>query len=460
MLFSLGNSTKAQGKSYPLCPCCYNQPPVFLTPEQTAAVRAINNNSITSGSCASVAESADGGAAGELQVPMASLKLFSATSNSTSALPPPPGISTTTYATSTTSTITPTTAIIIPGGLCLQDIEDHKGVLIRRRVKEGVKDASSGGGGGGNGGAAGSSATSAITINAGTEMKEEAAKSKNAQLPPPPGIPAGAAAVDTGGRGGGSGGRGGDRGGKEGNVGGGRDAGGRGGGDRGGRDPRCRGGGRGGRGRGGGEAEVSTAPLPVPVQQTDDDDDDEDDDEEDDEEDSVVENMGCNSCMHPTCKQSAVQNGICRCPGADKHGTGPCPGTLILDVNSKPNWKLACNQMSCNTLIRFHGDIHNITPQPRIPCPECGVRTAVFEFNKLKTPLPGGATTHVGCVVCDEFLNSITEVVAGRAVNLQVVRQERYRRGANGRGGRGRGRGRAGRGGRGSKDVKMSFSDF
>lgn len=171
------------------------------------------------------------------------------------------------------------------------------------------------------------------------------------------------------------------------------------------------------------------------------------------EEENIVENMGCNSCMHPTCKQSAVQNMICECPGDDRLGQ-PCKGMLILDVNSKPNWKLACNQYQCNTLIRIRGDIHNITPQPKIPCPECGIRTAVFEFNKLRTPLPDGATTHVGCVLCDEFLNSITEVVAGRAVNLLVVRQERYKRGGGGRG-RGRGRGR-----RGGRDVKMSFSDF
>ena len=185
----------------------------------------------------------------------------------------------------------------------------------------------------------------------------------------------------------------------------------------------------------------------------------EEEDEDDEDEDEVIENMGCNSCMHPTCKQSAVQNGLCRCPGADRYGAH-CAGTLILDVNSKPNWKLACNQFSCNTLIRFHGDIHNITPQPKIPCPECGVSTVIFEFSKLKTPLPNGQTTHVGCVVCDEFLNSITEVVVGRAVNLLVARQERHRRGANGRG-RGRGRGRGGRGGRGARgDVKMSFSEF
>lgn len=165
--------------------------------------------------------------------------------------------------------------------------------------------------------------------------------------------------------------------------------------------------------------------------------------------------MGCNSCMHPTCKQSATINGLCKCPGGDKNGN-QCNGTLVLDVNSKPNWKLACN--ICNTLIIFRSEIHNITPQPHIPCPECGIHTTIFEFNKLKTPLPNGKTTHIGCIICDDFLNNLTEVKLGRSVNLQVIRQERHRRSNSGRGRSNRGRGRSG--GRGRGDIKMSFSDF
>lgn len=68
-----------------------------------------------------------------------------------------------------------------------------------------------------------------------------------------------------------------------------------------------------------------------------------------------------------------------------------------------------------------------------------------------------GKVIHVGCIVCDEFLNSLTEIVAGRSINLQVLRQERHRRGGRGRGRGGRGRGRSGAR---KGDVKMSFSDF
>jgi len=117
---------------------------------------------------------------------------------------------------------------------------------------------------------------------------------------------------------------------------------------------------------------------------------DQDDDESGDA--HLLQHMGCNACMHPTCKQSAVTNSMCRCPNtvesSSSNGSGreQCEGLLVLDVNSKPNWKLACNV--CNTLIRFRAEIHSITPQ--MQCPECGVRTATFEFNKHKTPLPNG----------------------------------------------------------------------
>jgi DNA topoisomerase-3 len=158
--------------------------------------------------------------------------------------------------------------------------------------------------------------------------------------------------------------------------------------------------------------------------------------------------MGCDSCMHPTCKHSATFNGICECPGANASGE-PCDGMLVLDVNSKPNWKLSCNR--CNTLLRFKADIHDITPLPRQECNECGLKLTKFEFSKLKTTLPNGETIRQGCIMCDDFLNSLTEIILGRTINVTVLRQMRQRRAAAG-GRRGRGRKRG--------DPKMSFSDF
>jgi DNA topoisomerase III len=165
--------------------------------------------------------------------------------------------------------------------------------------------------------------------------------------------------------------------------------------------------------------------------------------------------MGCNSCLHPSCKHGAIHNAICQCPGTSGHEDIPCGGMLILDVNSKPNWKLSCNQ--CNTLIRIKADIHNISPLARMDCTECGVRLITIEFSKLKSPLPNGETTLSGCIVCDDFLNGLCEVVTGRSVNITVLRQLKHRRALAARkGGRGRGRGKS----RNKTDVLMSFSDF
>ena len=172
---------------------------------------------------------------------------------------------------------------------------------------------------------------------------------------------------------------------------------------------------------------------------------------------NYLEKMGCNNCLHPTCKQSAMVNGMCPCPGVNTETGVICGGLLILDINSKPNWKLACNQ--CNTLLRFHGSIHNITPNTYMKCELCGYITANFEFNKLKSPLLEGKTSYSGCIICDDFLNELTEIVIGRSMNLQIVRQIRYKRGSGGARRGSRGRGSRGGGGRG-KDVKMSFADF
>jgi DNA topoisomerase-3 len=166
------------------------------------------------------------------------------------------------------------------------------------------------------------------------------------------------------------------------------------------------------------------------------------------------EPMGCNSCLHPTCQHSAVRNSMCECPTMDDNGQ-PCKGTLVLDVNSRPNWKLCCNR--CNTLLKFHAEINTITPLAGRSCEECGQHIATFEFLKGGSPLPSGELVATGCVMCDDSLNEITEITTGRKVHLKVVRQKRTMNAA--RGGRG-GRGRGGRGGKREKNPLMSFSDF
>ena len=116
-----------------------------------------------------------------------------------------------------------------------------------------------------------------------------------------------------------------------------------------------------------------------------------------------VKAMSCDLCQHPSCKWSAARNAVCRCPGEaalaageggddgpsghgghrGHHGRGAggragagadsarCPGMLVFDPNSKPNWKLACNR--CSLIVGFHGTIHKMTPLREVSVCSCRV---------------------------------------------------------------------------------------
>lgn len=144
--------------------------------------------------------------------------------------------------------------------------------------------------------------------------------------------------------------------------------------------------------------------------------------------------MPCFLCPHPTCRHSLITQGVCACP--------ECSGTLVLDPISAPNWKLFCNM--CNCLVLLPQGAHRISTT-RDQCPDCGSTVIEVDFNKNTTPLAGGATLHLGCILCDELLHSLVSVKHGRMFSR--------------RGGRARGRG-SGRGGRGMVDPKMSFRGF
>jgi DNA topoisomerase-3 len=194
--------------------------------------------------------------------------------------------------------------------------------------------------------------------------------------------------------------------------------------------------------------------------------------------------MGCDSCLHPTCAHGLLRHAICPCPGnagkgykggggaGGHHGglshedAAPCPGILVLDPDSKPNWKLACN--ICNTLVRLHGTLHHIevTHSPRRQCEECGSAVVMVEFHREKSPLAAGEVLHEGCMVCDELLGSLTELQAGRFKNVKLTKGKG--KGAKGSGKDGAKGGGGGRGtGIGSRirkekkmDPRMTFDGF
>ena len=86
-------------------------------------------------------------------------------------------------------------------------------------------------------------------------------------------------------------------------------------------------------------------------------------------------------------------------------------------------------------------------------CESCGAKLLRFVFSPGESPFVEEELEEcTGCVVCDETLNGLTEIVVGRLKHKDVIDKERASRGT-GRGGRGRGRGGgAGRGrGRGGR---------
>ena len=221
--------------------------------------------------------------------------------------------------------------------------------------------------------------------------------------------------------------------------------------------------------------------------------------------------MGCNSCTHPTCAHSLTANGVLPCVGRavdevkaaaasgipsrgakggaaataaaaagggrdrgrgrggrggrgrgghdedseeDSDGEAPrCSGVMVLDTTSKPVWKLCCNV--CPLVLRLHGDLHEVRAAPGDVCEECGATKLSVTFHKDKSPLPEGQDKYTGCLLCDDLLNSLSELKEGRLRHIAL------RRGRGGGSGRGRGgRGRRGRGKQTKEEILMSFDQF
>lgn len=128
--------------------------------------------------------------------------------------------------------------------------------------------------------------------------------------------------------------------------------------------------------------------------------------------------MGCNQCLHPTCKHSLIKNSLTKCPDCEK-------GTLVFATTSKPNWRFNCN--SCQFVVfaakgahsTLFASICNFYPFLICSfffldvilldekCEDCTSTLLKVDFNKNDTPLPGGETVYEGCLLCDELLNGL-----------------------------------------------------
>ncbi|KAI6242762.1 DNA topoisomerase [Aphelenchoides fujianensis] len=136
---------------------------------------------------------------------------------------------------------------------------------------------------------------------------------------------------------------------------------------------------------------------------------------------SMRKGDGCNNCVHPSCPNSSITQGVAMCLNSCSNETG----VLVLDPQSGPKWRLSCNR-------------------------DCGALHVSAEYKEGKSKLPDGATTYSGCIFCDHEQGKIGDEVLNLK-HAHLSKDPVLGGGRRGRGGRGRGRGGSrgrGRGGR------------
>lgn len=97
---------------------------------------------------------------------------------------------------------------------------------------------------------------------------------------------------------------------------------------------------------------------------------------------------------------------------------------------------------------RFTANLHDVQVLKK-RCEECESSLLKISFNKNNSPLPGGETEYTGCILCDELLSGMIEIVSGRNRHISLV----HRRGRGKGRGRGRGRGKGNKRGTGKRSV-------
>jgi len=126
-------------------------------------------------------------------------------------------------------------------------------------------------------------------------------------------------------------------------------------------------------------------------------------------------------------------------------------GYLVLDPQSGPKWRLACNY--CPSVIGVFEGASKVRILDK-ECPDCGGKEIFAEYPKEKTKLPDGNTTFSGCIFCEKeelgpCVNMNHAQLNENATRIAQTRGRGRGRGGRGRGGRGRSRGRGGGRGRG-----------
>uniref|UniRef100_F1KW18 DNA topoisomerase n=1 Tax=Ascaris suum TaxID=6253 RepID=F1KW18_ASCSU len=150
---------------------------------------------------------------------------------------------------------------------------------------------------------------------------------------------------------------------------------------------------------------------------------------------------GCNQCTHPACPHSFMTQGLVKCPRECAGGTG----ILVLDPQSAPKWRLACNR--CPAVVGLFEGASKVRVHEK-QCGHCHAQLVIVEY-KDKSPLPDGKSTYRGCIFCDETIASLINLNHAYRTEEQRQRQEA----TNFHRGRGRGRGQS-RSSRGSRSAR------
>ncbi|KAI3414014.1 hypothetical protein GPALN_011480 [Globodera pallida] len=156
--------------------------------------------------------------------------------------------------------------------------------------------------------------------------------------------------------------------------------------------------------------------------------------------------LGCNQCPQPDCPNSYKTQGVLPCMNQCFGGRG----VLVLDAQSGPKWRIACNK--CPAVVGlFEGASKlNVLDQ----CTKCEAKRVHAEYkNEKVSKLPGGALSFTGCAFCEQHTLdgcvNMNHAFITRGPELQMTRGGRGGSRGRGRGGGGRGRGDGGGRGRG-----------
>ncbi|XP_065181209.1 DNA topoisomerase 3-beta-1-like [Sycon ciliatum] len=128
----------------------------------------------------------------------------------------------------------------------------------------------------------------------------------------------------------------------------------------------------------------------------------------------------CIQCYHPTCALALPKLAVAACDECED-------GSLVIDPNSGPKWKMFCNTVACNVLLHLCADAFSVTVCEDALCEVCDAKLLSVQFHKDKTPLGDGETKRVACMFCDALLSSLVRW------EHAVAKHPMHRRGGGGK---------------------------